>query len=56
MLTAIIRGLGAAVAERLAAEGCNVAINYANREQPALDLAEKLKKEYNVKTIVIKGV
>ena len=33
-----------------------MAINYASREQPALDLAAKLKKEYNVKTAVVKGV
>jgi NAD(P)-dependent dehydrogenase (short-subunit alcohol dehydrogenase family) len=50
------RGLGAAIVEKFAAEGSNVAINFANREQPAVELAERLKKEYGIKTTVIQGV
>lgn len=50
------RGLGAAIAEKFAAEGSNVAINFANREQPAVELAERLKTEYGIKTTVIQGV
>lgn len=50
------RGLGAAIAEKFAAEGSNVAINFANREEPAVQLAEKLKKEYGVNITVIQGV
>jgi NAD(P)-dependent dehydrogenase (short-subunit alcohol dehydrogenase family) len=48
--------LGAAVAEKFAAEGSNVAINFANQEEPAVKLAEKLKKDYGVKTTIIRGV
>ena len=51
-----IRGLGASVAEKFAAEGSNVAINFANREEPAIKLAERLKHDYDVKTTIIQGV
>ena len=50
------RGLGAAIAEKFAAEGSNVAINFVNREEPAIGLAERLKRDYDVKTTVIQGV
>lgn len=50
------RGLGAAVAEKFAAEGSNVAINFANQEGHAIKLAERLKYDYNVKTTIIQGV
>jgi hypothetical protein len=50
------RGLGAVVAEKFAAEGSNVAINFANQEEPAVKLAERLKKDYGVKTTVIRAV
>ncbi|KAK1808892.1 hypothetical protein LTR12_016757 [Friedmanniomyces endolithicus] len=48
-------GLGAEICRKFAAEGCNVAINYANSEAPAQELAKELKQKYSVKTVVIKG-
>ena len=38
------------------AEGSNVVINFTNREGPTIKLAERLKKEYNVKTTVIQAL
>jgi NAD(P)-dependent dehydrogenase (short-subunit alcohol dehydrogenase family) len=43
------------ICEKFATEGCNVAINYANRQEAADELAKKLSK-YGTKTIVLKGV
>ncbi|KAI9714390.1 MAG: hypothetical protein M1820_000351 [Bogoriella megaspora] len=53
LVTGGSRGLGAIICAKFAAEGCNIAINYANREAPATELAESLQKEYGVKTKVI---
>ncbi|KAL8683638.1 MAG: hypothetical protein Q9186_000411 [Xanthomendoza sp. 1 TL-2023] len=49
-------GLGAVLAEKFAAEGCNVAINYNASEDKAHELAEKIKKQYYCKAIIVKGV
>ncbi|KAF2231260.1 short chain dehydrogenase [Viridothelium virens] len=53
LVTGGSRGLGALVCKKFAAEGCSVAINFANREQPATELSDHLQKEYGVKTAVI---
>lgn len=50
------RGLGVSIAEKFAAEGCNIAINYLSSEQAANDLALRLQSEYNIKTATIQGV
>lgn len=50
------RGLGALIAEKFAREGCHVAINYNAARSSAQQVAEKIEKEFKVKTIVIKGV
>ena len=42
-----LRGLGALIAEKFAAEGCNVAINYNASRERAEQVAEKLEKEYH---------
>ncbi|KAK5114986.1 hypothetical protein LTR85_010024 [Meristemomyces frigidus] len=55
LITGGSRGLGAEIARKFAAEGCNVAINYANNEAPAQELAKELEQEYKVKAVVIKG-
>jgi NAD(P)-dependent dehydrogenase (short-subunit alcohol dehydrogenase family) len=47
--------LGAVIAEKFAAEGSNVGINYASNAEAANTLAERLKKEYGVKTAVFQG-
>jgi NAD(P)-dependent dehydrogenase (short-subunit alcohol dehydrogenase family) len=43
------------VCEKFAAKGCNIAINYFSRPEPAQELSEKIRKEYDVKTAVIQG-
>jgi len=50
------RGIGAFVAEKFAAEGSNIAINYTARaEDQAKDTAHKIESEYPVKTALIEG-
>jgi len=49
------RGLGAEITRRFAAEGCNIAINYANNEKAANDLAKEVEQKHNVKTTIIQG-
>jgi NAD(P)-dependent dehydrogenase (short-subunit alcohol dehydrogenase family) len=48
-------GLGALVCEKFAAKGCNIAINYHSRAEPAEQLAAKIRSEYRVKTVVLQG-
>ncbi|OCK81467.1 NAD(P)-binding protein [Lepidopterella palustris CBS 459.81] len=55
LITGGSRGLGAVIASAFAAEGCNIAINYANNKKPAAELQEKLINEYAVRACVIKG-
>lgn len=49
------RGLGAEVARRFAAEGCNIAINYVSSEAPAQTLSKELQDKHKVKTTVVQG-
>jgi len=56
LITGGSRGLGALLAEKFAKEGCNIAINYASREEPARELAKKIEKECGIKTCVLQGV
>lgn len=50
------RGLGALVAEKFAAEGCNIAINYVSNSERAEQTAKKIEKEYKAKTVIVQGV
>jgi NAD(P)-dependent dehydrogenase (short-subunit alcohol dehydrogenase family) len=50
------RGLGALTAEKFAAEGSNVAINYMSNKEAADKLAADIASKYNVKTVVVQGV
>lgn len=50
------RGLGALIAEKFAAEGCNLAINYVSNLERAKQTAEKIEREYSAKTVIIQGV
>ncbi|KAL1971526.1 hypothetical protein VTN31DRAFT_2147 [Thermomyces dupontii] len=50
------RGLGAAIAEKFAAEGANVAVNYLSNETAAQEVVSKINAQYpEVKTIIIQG-
>ncbi|KAF2770131.1 NAD(P)-binding protein [Teratosphaeria nubilosa] len=56
LVTGGSRGLGAVICQKFAAEGCNLAINYANSEAPAQKLAEELRQKHsNIQIIVLKG-
>ncbi|MCJ1299270.1 hypothetical protein MMC08_002062 [Hypocenomyce scalaris] len=55
LITGGSRGLGALVAEKFAAEGCSIAINYVSNADRAKQTAEKLEKEYNAKTVLVQG-
>jgi NAD(P)-dependent dehydrogenase (short-subunit alcohol dehydrogenase family) len=50
------RGLGALIAEKFAAEGCQVAINYVSDLESANETAKRIEKALRTKTIVIQGV
>ncbi|MCJ1243477.1 hypothetical protein MMC30_000674 [Trapelia coarctata] len=55
LVTGGSRGLGALIAEKFAAEGCSVAINYVSNLERAKQTAEKIEKEYGAKTVVVQG-
>jgi NAD(P)-dependent dehydrogenase (short-subunit alcohol dehydrogenase family) len=48
-------GLGAVIVNKLAREGCHVAINYSSSKQRAEDLAQSITRAHNVKAITIQG-
>ncbi|KAJ5083749.1 hypothetical protein N7456_013176 [Penicillium angulare] len=49
------RGLGALVADKFAAEGSNVAINYMSSKETADKVATELASRHSVKTVAIQG-
>lgn len=55
LITGGSAGLGASIAHQLAAEGANIAINYANNRERADTLASEITDKYGVKTIVLKA-
>src|SRR5689334_19971850 len=54
LVTGSARGIGAAIAERLAADGAAVAVNYSKSERAAKDLAERIRRNGG-KAIVLKA-
>ncbi|PGH27519.1 hypothetical protein AJ80_00760 [Polytolypa hystricis UAMH7299] len=55
LITGGSRGLGALVAEKFAAEGSNIAINYFASLDRAKETAQKIEAQYPVKTIIVQG-
>ncbi|TID13683.1 NAD(P)-binding protein [Venturia nashicola] len=55
LITAGSRGLGAAISQKFAIEGSNIAINYYSRISEAEELSKRLEKEYGIKTLLIQG-
>lgn len=54
LVTAGSRGLGALVAKKLGAEGCDVAINYVSNQDSAKQVAEDIVKS-GTRAIILKG-
>lgn len=52
LVTGASRGIGAAIAARLAVDGADVALHYGSHRQWAEDLAAALAKDHGVRTIV----
>ena len=50
----ILWWLGAVIANAFAVKGYNIAINYVSREDPAVELQDKLIKEFGVQSCIIK--
>lgn len=55
LITGGSRGLGAEIARAFAAEGSNIAINYANNASAAQTLASELESKHGVKTATLKA-
>lgn len=55
LITGASRGLGASMALKFASQGFNVIINYNNSEKQAIDLKEKIEKDYGVLAFVVKA-
>lgn len=53
LITGASRGLGASIALKFARQGYNVIINYNNSEQQALELKDKIEKEYGVFAFIV---
>ena len=49
-------GLGACVAQKFAAEKCDVAIHYNTSKEGAKEVARIIEKDYGVKTLLVHGV
>lgn len=55
LITGASRGIGASIAYKLAQAGANVVINYNSTEKSAIDLANKIKSDFNVNAITFKA-
>ncbi|MCJ1435535.1 hypothetical protein MMC27_004909 [Xylographa pallens] len=56
LITGGSRGLGALVAEKFAAEGSHLAINYVANAERAELTARKIERQFGGKVVVIQGV
>ncbi|KAE8337411.1 hypothetical protein BDV24DRAFT_154360 [Aspergillus arachidicola] len=55
LVTGGSRGLGAVIAERFAAAGANIAVNYVADKDRALITTSRIKEASNVRAVVIQG-
>jgi 3-oxoacyl-[acyl-carrier protein] reductase len=55
LVTGGSRGIGAAIAEGLAAEGAKIAVNYAHSEEKAQAVAARLTAVYRVAAMAVRG-
>ena len=55
IVTGGARGIGAGTCEVFAQEGCHVVVNYVEHRQRAVDLVEKLEKEYGIRALALKA-
>lgn len=55
VVTGASRGIGAAIAKKMASKNYNVVINYLNSCEKAKDLKKDLEETYNVDVLVIKA-
>jgi 3-oxoacyl-[acyl-carrier protein] reductase len=55
LVTGGSRGIGAAIVERMAHHGANVAFTYLSSSTKAIELAEDLKSRYGVKVVAIQS-
>ena len=55
IITGSSRGIGAAIAKRLAVDGASVVINYVNTADVAQSLADEINKEGKGSAIIIQG-
>lgn len=53
LITGAAQGIGANIAEKFAAHGANIIINYYNSSDKATKLASELSDTYNVKTLTV---
>lgn len=55
LITGASRGIGRAIAKEFAWHAYNVVINYHHSEKEAINLKEKLERDYNVEVLTIKA-
>ncbi len=49
-------GLGACIANKFAAEQCNIAIHYYTSKEGAEQVVKNIERDYGVKTLLVQGV